>query len=420
MGAKISSKSYENSLLDSQFNFEISYNLLNKLLDFAGFATWKEDLLPDNNFEILYKYLIQILDIGQFNIWQWDIATNKVIDFGYSDSLSSLTGDKNEVGDLDHFIERVHPDEREKIANKIMSSLSNCEDYHAEFRIQTLKGDYNWVSAHGRFIKDHDNNTIKMMGTWRYIKEPAPTMESVQKNKDRFERLSRCYFSGEIAASLSHEIAQPISALNSYLLGSIVHLQKENIQRNEFINILQNALEQVELINNMITRLKRFVTHGELYFEQVNLVTLMKKSVSLSKLYSNFFGTVQYEFDEHLTKVRLDQNQMRQVFINLINNAFQAMLEAQINQPTLLIKIEGIDSEVMVSIIDNGPGIHQDVIDNLFTPCYSTKEYGFGLGLILCRKIIEAHGGKFRIERNSRGGTTCSIRLPKQIQDVKE
>lgn len=162
--------------------------------------------------------------------------------------------------------------------------------------------------------------------------------------------------------------------------------------------------------------MKRFVTHGELHFERVNLALLAKQSVVLSKFYSNFSGTVQYEFDEHLTEVYLDRNQMRQVLLNLINNAFEAMFDAETKNPNLLIKIKNLDEGVLIAIVDNGPGVSQNVLDNLFTSCYSTKEYGLGLGLSICKKIIEAHGGSFKIERNTLGeGTVSSFRLPNQI-----
>ena len=145
------------------------------------------------------------------------------------------------------------------------------------------------------------------------------------------------------------------------------------------------------------------------------MALLAKQSVVLSKFYSNFSGTVQYEIDEHLTEVSLDRNQMGQVFLNLINNAFEALVDAQTNNPTLLINIKNIDSGVLVTITDNGPGITQNVLDNLLASCYSTKEYGLGLGLSICRKIIEGHGGCFKIEKNTVGeGTVCSFRLPMQ------
>lgn len=374
-----------------------------------------EDLFANNlTYEISRDYLMELLDVGKLNVWQWDLSTNEVIDFGYSESLSILNAD-SEVGHIDNFITRLHPEDREQVANKLIDSLAYFEDHIADFRIQSTQGHYEWVSARGRCIRDAENNVIKMIGTWRFITEQKKNQELIQLQQTTLDRISRCYFSGESASSLSHEISQPILALNSYLLGSILRLKQEGKDSNEFIDVLQKALEQVELINTIIKRMRRFVTHGELHFERVNLALLAKQSVVLSKFYSNFSGTVQYEVDEHLNEVYLDRNQMRQVFLNLINNAFEAMVDAQIKNPILLIKIKSIDSDVLVTITDNGPGVAQNVLDNLLASCYSTKEYGLGLGLSICRKIIEAHGGSFTIEKNTSDvGTVCSFRLPKQ------
>lgn len=374
-----------------------------------------EDLFADKlTYEISRDYLMELLEVGKLNVWQWDLSTNEVIDFGYSKSLSVLNPD-SVVGHIDHFITRLHPEDREEVANTLLESFAYFEDHKADFRIQSMQGHYEWVSAQSRYIRDAENNAIKMIGTWHFITEHKKNQELIKLQQATLDRISRCYFSGESASSLAHEIAQPISALNSYLLGSILRLQQGGKEANEFINVLQKALEQVELINTIIKRMKSFVTHGELHFERVNLALLAKQSVVLSKLYSNFSGTVQYEVDEDLTEVSLDRNQMRQVFLNLINNAFEAMADAQTTNPILLIQIKNNDAEVLVIIRDNGPGVAQNVLDNLLASCYSTKEYGLGLGLSICRKIIEAHGGHFKIEKHPSGeGTICSLRLPKQ------
>ncbi|PWY56773.1 histidine kinase [Legionella qingyii] len=375
-----------------------------------------EDLFSNNlTYEISHTYLMELLDVGKLNVWQWDLSTNEIIDFGYSESLSVLKLD-NKVGHIDHFIKRLHPEDREKIANALINSLTHFEDHYSDFRILSSKGHYEWVSARGRYIRDAENNPVKMIGTWHFITEQKQNQELIKLQQTTLDRISRCYFSGEAASSLSHEISQPLLALNSYLLGSILRLQQEDKGSNEFIDVLQKALEQVELISTLVKRMKRFVTHGELHFERVNLASLAKQSVILSKFYSSFSGVVQYEFDEHLTEVYLDRNQMRQVFLNLINNAFEAMFDAQTKNPSLLIKIANLDTDVLVSIIDNGPGVSQGVLDNLFTSCYSTKEYGLGLGLSICKKIIEAHGGSIKIEQNIAGkGTVSSFRLPNHI-----
>ncbi|KTD05104.1 ATP-binding protein [Fluoribacter gormanii] len=390
--------------------------MMNSKLSLDLERKYSEDLFSNNlTYEISHTYLMELLDVGKLNVWQWDLSTNEIIDFGYSESLSVLNLD-SKVGHIDHFITRLHPEDREEIANALINSLTHFEDHYSDFRILSAKGHYEWVSARGRYIRDAENNPVKMIGTWHFITEQKQNQELIKQQQTTLDRISRCYFSGEAASSLSHEISQPLLALNSYLLGSILRLQQEDKGSNQFIDVLQKALEQVELISTIVKRMKRFVTHGELHFERVNLVSLAKQSVILSKFYSSFSGTVQYEFDANLTEVYLDRNQMRQVFLNLINNAFEAMFDSQTQNPSLLIKIANLDTDVVVTIVDNGPGVSQGVLDNLFTSCYSTKEYGLGLGLSICKKIIEAHGGSIKIEQNTAGkGTISSFRLPNHI-----
>ncbi len=373
-----------------------------------------ERMFKESNplFEISYDHLMELLDTGKLNIWEWDLITNEVIDFGYSESLSILDEYKD-VGNIEHFITRLHPDDREYIDSKLTNSLVNFEDYSAEFRIQFIEGSYEWVSASGRYIRDEDNHPVKMIGTWRLVTEQKDTQELIQLQQTTLNRLSRCYFLGEVASSLSHEISQPLCALNTFLTGSIFRLQQEDIEKKEFTSMLQAAAKQVELISTVIKRIKRFVTHGELHFELANIALLANNAVKMARFYSNFPVIIKYDFDENLTETSLDRNQIKQVFLNIINNAFEAMFEANTNQPTLLIQIKRVDLWIMVQIIDNGPGIPKNVIDNLFTSAYSSKEYGLGVGLSICRKIIEAHGGTIDISINPSGeGTACSFKLP--------
>ena len=294
-------------------------------------------------FEISHDHLIELLDTGKLNVWEWDLITNEVIDFGYSGSLSILDEYKD-VGNIKHFITRLHPDDREHISSKLINALVNFEDYSAEFRIQFVEGHYEWVSAIGRYIRDADKNPIKMIGTWRFITEQKDTQELIQLQQTTLNRLSRCYFLGEVASSLSHEISQPLCALNSFLTGSILRLQHDDIEKKEFANILQTAAKQVDLISTIIKRIKRFVTHGELHFELVDIALLANNAVKLAEFYSNFPVTVKYDFDEKLTEASLDRNQIKQVFLNIINNAFEAMFEAKTKQPTLHIQIEKVNS----------------------------------------------------------------------------
>jgi signal transduction histidine kinase len=376
----------------------------------------KKGTVELTNMETLGTHFRELLDIGQFNIWEWDLKTDTVIDIGHSQSLSIVTGDKDIVGNIKHFANRLHPADREHISIKLMHSITTREDYHADFRIQFLDDHYKWVSARGRYIYDASNKPIKMIGIWRMTCEPKNTQQLNRLQHTTDNRVSRCYLLGEATSSLVHEISQPLCALSAYLLGNIWRLKQGNIEKDQFINMLQKAVEQTETIGNIIQRVQRFVTHGELHFERVNLASLVNSTINLAKYYCNFTGQIECHFDAHLKEVCLDPNQIQQVFLNLINNALEAMEEAQTKHPTLLVKLENFETGIRASVIDNGPGIPEKVLDNLFTAYYSTKEYGFGLGLTLCHKIIEAHGGELTIERNASGeGTLCSFKIPDRI-----
>ncbi|HHF7348674.1 TPA: sensor histidine kinase [Legionella feeleii] len=364
-------------------------------------------------FEISYEHIRELLDAGKLNIWEWDLVSDDVIDFGYSESLSILDGYKGEIGRLNHFLTRLHPDDRERIAKELEEAFVLQDDYNAEFRIRLMNGRYEWVAARGRYIRDAARKPIKMIGTWCFITDQKNIQELARRQQTTLTRLSRCYVLGEVASTLTHEISQPLLVTNTYLSGSVRRLKQNDIDKEELTNVLEAALKQVDLMGKIIKRIKRFVTHGELHYEPVDLASVAENAVKIARFSFDFVVTVNYDFDKNLTKAILDSNQIKQVFLNLINNAFEAMLESNTRQPTLTIKIETANDEINVYIMDNGPGIPQNVVENLFTPFYSTKEYGMGVGLSICRNIIKAHGGALYIENNLIDeGAICRFSLP--------
>ncbi|STX43791.1 sensor histidine kinase [Legionella donaldsonii] len=364
-------------------------------------------------FEISYEHIRELLDAGKLNIWEWDLISDDVIDFGYSESLSILGDYKGEIGRLNHFLTRLHPDDRERIVNELEEAFVQQDDYNAEFRIRLMNGRYEWVAARGRYIRDAAGKPIKMIGTWCFITDQKNIQELARRQQTTLTRLSRCYVLGEVASTLTHEISQPLLVTNTYLSGSVRRLKQNDIDKEELTNVLEAALKQVDLMGKIIKRIKRFVTHGELHYEPVDLASVAENAVKIARFSFDFVVIVNYDFDKNLTKVILDSNQIKQVFLNLINNALEAMLESNTRQPTLTIKIETANDEINVYIMDNGPGISQNVVENLFTPFYSTKEYGMGVGLSICRNIIKAHGGALYIENNLIDeGAICRFSLP--------
>jgi hypothetical protein len=130
-------------------------------------------------FAISYDHLIEVLEAGKLNIWIWDLTTNKVIDFGCFKSLSIFNKDKDAVSNIERFLTKLHPEDRENIARKLEKSLDNYEDFNAEFRMQfNKKSEYEWVMVSGHYILE-ENNPIKMIGTWRFITEEKKIQELV-------------------------------------------------------------------------------------------------------------------------------------------------------------------------------------------------------------------------------------------------
>jgi len=215
-----------------------------------------------------------------------------------------------------------------------------------------------------------------------------------------------------MAATLAHELNQPLSAIANYMTGSRRLLEgatEENVKTVR--DALDRAAAQAMRAGDIIRRLRDFVARGESERRPENARKLIEEASALALVGAKNLGVrTQFDFDPEIDLVLVDKVQIQQVLLNLMRNAIEAM-EAM---PTreLTIAARAIDAEtVTVEVTDTGAGIAPEVADQLFQPFITTKRTGMGVGLSICRTIIEAHGGQIWVEPNPRGGTVFRFTL---------
>ncbi len=160
-------------------------------------------------------------------------------------------------------------------------------------------------------------------------------------------------------------------------------------------------------------RMKELTTRSNYIFEKVNMDLLMKETIELiPNEIADIPINIRYRSSSNMPQVTLDKTYIQQVILNLARNSIEAIRDAQITDPRLTIDVHsGGKDFIEIRLLDNGPGIDPVVLQKLFTPHFTTKTYGIGLGLILSRSIIEAHGGQLQINANPTGGTCISFTI---------
>ncbi|MGZ9066742.1 MAG: PAS domain S-box protein [Burkholderiales bacterium] len=258
----------------------------------------------------------------------------------------------------------------------------------------------------------HSGNATFFTGFIRDLTERQTTDARLQELQSELVHISRLTAMGEMASTLAHELNQPLSAISNYLKGSSRIL--ENRTDEDSITLreaLGKAGDQAVRAGHIIRRLRDFVSRGENERRVESLSKLIEEASALALVgVKDQDVHVRIELDPQHDMVVADKVQVQQVLLNLIRNAMEAM--AQSDRRNLTVSTSPApEGMIAVRVSDTGTGIASDVASNLFNPFFTTKPQGMGVGLSICRTIIESHGGRIGAENNPDGGTTFVFTL---------
>lgn len=249
-------------------------------------------------------------------------------------------------------------------------------------------------------------------GFVRDLTERQQTEARLQELQTELVHVSRLTALGEMASTLAHEINQPLTAITNYLRGCrrlLEHIEDEHAPMLR--EAVSQAADQALRAGEIIRRLREFVARGESEPHIESLRKLLEEASALALVGAKESGVrVAFRLDPEVDLVLADRIQVQQVLLNLIRNAIEAMQEASRRELVIGTELKE-DDVVEVSVMDTGTGIAPEIASQLFQPFVTTKRRGMGVGLSICRTIVEAHGGKIWVDSKPHEGTAFHFTL---------
>lgn len=246
-------------------------------------------------------------------------------------------------------------------------------------------------------------------GFVRDLTERRDRERRLQEVQSELAHVSRLNELGHMTSALAHEVNQPLSAMSNYVAGA------KRLLANGNIEAAQAALERIAAQSNrardIVHRLREFVKKGETERRAESLPQVVEEALALAMVGTEQRIRFAMHFDPSAGSAWIDRVQVQQVLFNLIRNAIEAMAKSPRREVSITTNASG--QMIEIAVADTGPGLPEMVRSKLFQPFVTTKSNGMGVGLSICRTIIEAHGGELRAEDSEAGGTLFRLTVPR-------
>lgn len=234
-------------------------------------------------------------------------------------------------------------------------------------------------------------------------------LHSLLRDLARADRISR---TGTIASAIAHELNQPLAAISNYVEAAALLAGEQDKDSGTLNEALAHCADEVERAGAIIRRIRDFVSHGDSEATRQSLSGLVEEAVALALADGDGADVaVSTGIDDDANWLMVDRIQVQQCLVNLIRNALQAM-EAMGDKRIHIAARALTDEQIEVTVADSGTGIDPAIADRLFQPFLTTKRSGMGLGLSVCHRIVDAHGGRIWTSPAPGGGTIFHLTLP--------
>jgi C4-dicarboxylate-specific signal transduction histidine kinase len=356
-------------------------------------------------------FLAEAQALSQTGSWGWNTKTGDL--FWSRQTYRIFDFDSDVTPTLAMVAEAIHPDDRARFENDVAILARDRTDFEHEYRLELRDGSIKHVHVVGRFAAVVFPD-LDFIGSIIDVTERKQAADALLKTQAELAEVTRLTTMGELAASIAHEINQPLAAVVTNAQACARLLRVQPPPWGDVTSAVSDIAEAGKRASDVIARIRLLLRKGLSDPLELSVNDVIRDVMALTRETTR---TKRVMLDTRLThdapRVLADRVQLQQVLINLITNAADAMSDVNDRSRTLTISSSCHDgSQVEVAVIDVGSGIDPKHRDRIFDPFFTTKADGMGMGLAICRGIVEAYGGRLWATSNPDFGTTVRFALP--------
>ena len=310
------------------------------------------------------------------------------------------------------FFSIFHPVDEPAIRRIWANSIAADREFEVEARIRGRDTVYRWFLVRGIPQQSTEGNVTQWYGIHIDIEQSRQAIRGLVVAQDELARQSRTMSMGEMAASIAHELNQPLTAVMTHAYACREWLRAEPANLARATDTADKIVQESTRASAVVARVRALFRNEPRFRESVDLNLLIQDLARLLREEAVLLDiSIKLQLDENLPKVEIDSVQIQQAILNLATNGMDAMIDSQ--PPRELVISTGLQSPgtVLVSVEDSGAGLTAEARAKMFEPFFSTKPQGTGMGLAICRSIVEAHEGRIWASDRQAGGTVFQFTM---------
>ncbi|WP_375777637.1 PAS domain S-box protein [Bradyrhizobium sp. ma5] len=361
-------------------------------------------------------YLSEAQRLSHTGSFGWHVASGEVI---WSEETFRIFG-FDRAPSIKHatVLQRIHPDDRTRVQRTIDRVSLDGKDFEHGYRLQMLDGAIKYVHARAHAVTTPSGDT-EFIGAVTDVTARKRAEAELHEAQTNLAHVTRVTALGELAASIAHEVNQPLAAVVANAAACLRWLNRAAPDLNEARGAVRSIISDGNRAGEVIQRVRALV----------NKTTGQMAPLDINEAINQVIGLVQHELQSHLVSLQLDlapalppvvadRVQLQQVILNLVVNGIEAMQPVSDRPRELVVRTRQDDAgQILVTVTDCGVGVATEHAERLFDAFYTTKASGMGMGLSICRSIVEAHRGRLSMSRNIGPGTTFQFTLPLRQED---